>query len=984
MLTLDKFKPLINSFELGNWIRVQINDEIYKLRLIEYEFDYGSLESISVEFSDVTKVKNGISDLEDVLSQASSMATSYEYTQRQAKQGDNVKGTVDQWLESGLNSALVRIKSNNNEEVTLGKYGLLCRSYDDITETYSPEQFRLTHNIMAYTTDNWETVSAALGKHDYKYYDDDKKLKDGTDYGLSAKFVTAGNINGSQIIGGELYSDNYTSTTGTYMDLAKGDFSLAGGRIKCLVDKSDDKKATVTLKDVAIVWDSNNSPSISNINGLQNALNGKSTVYTSKPSSQRVGDLLVPTSTFTDTHNSKTYTFTANRIYKCTETSTSFNPSKWSDTIANSAYSLADNAKNIGDMLVNGLGFEETEITGQYVISPVIAGGYLLIGDTTGVYAEISTGGKLKCTGAEITGKITATSGDIGGWGVGTNALVKRDSSNNPIIIISGSGTQTNNYTVGSHTGKDWTIWSNSKFGVTNTGKLYATGADISGNITATSGDIGGWNISSSGLSWSSSETNNKTSYFFGVGGTVNVLSVHDKDGNIPFCVSKQGKLTATGANITGEITATSLTLSGTKVSTSDISGLSTVATSGKYTDLTGRPTIPSSAADLGIDANNIVYKGDIKQITKTANGVTYTQTSVPTSSGTVTYDTYDAGDYIVFGGYKGTNSDGKDYICVSKTGLLTARNALIYGTVYATDGEFTGKITASGGEITGSLKVDGMLYHENGDYRVTLRAVRDDKSYGVFYITDNSSGTAKYPFVVGGDGSLRATKATITGDSTFGGKLDAVSGSFTSLTAGKSSFTEELVKIDAGAKSKGAIKIGYTGGSYTDSGGQVWDDITISPSRNLIGNIGTPQYYWDRLCVEKTLNPSDRNLKKDISKMDEKQEQFFNLLSPVTYKFIHGTSDRYHYGFISQDVEEAIVESGLTPKDFAGFCKDLKRNEDGSPILDKDGNQEYIYSLSYTEFIALNTHMIQKVQAENQKLKERVDSLEQMIRQLS
>ncbi len=38
----------------------------------------------------------------------------------------------------------------------------------------------------------------------------------------------------------------------------------------------------------------------------------------------------------------------------------------------------------------------------------------------------------------------------------------------------------------------------------------------------------------------------------------------------------------------------------------------------------------------------------------------------------------------------------------VSKTGLLQASNAVIYGTVYAKDGEFTGKVTASTGEIAG------------------------------------------------------------------------------------------------------------------------------------------------------------------------------------------------------------------------------------------------------------------------------------------
>lgn len=52
-----------------------------------------------------------------------------------------------------------------------------------------------------------------------------------------------------------------------------------------------------------------------------------------------------------------------------------------------------------------------------------------------------------------------------------------------------------------------------------------------------------------------------------------------------------------------------------------------------------------------------------------------------------------------------GTNSDGKNYLNVSKDGLLTARNAIIYGTIYATDGEFTGKVTATSGSFINGTK---------------------------------------------------------------------------------------------------------------------------------------------------------------------------------------------------------------------------------------------------------------------------------------
>jgi hypothetical protein len=141
--------------------------------------------------------------------------------------------------------------------------------------------------------------------------------------------------------------------------------------------------------------------------------------------------------------------------------------------------------------------------------------------------------------------------------------------------------------------------------------------------------------------------------------------------------------------------------LSDCTIPAGDIDGLSSVATSGNYNDLSGKPTIPGSVEDLGFNPSEVVYKREITQLTKEdTNGIKYVETIVPTENGNITYSTYDADDYIVFGRSKGTNDNGKNYVCISKEGLLTARNALIYGTVYATAGEFTGKITAGEGKI--------------------------------------------------------------------------------------------------------------------------------------------------------------------------------------------------------------------------------------------------------------------------------------------
>jgi hypothetical protein len=143
LLTIPKFNSLIDFFEVGNWIRVRVDDKIYKLRLLEYTIDFGDFNNISVEFSDVTKIKNGITDVKSILEKASSMATSYSSVQRQASQGEKSNLVLNNWIESGLNATNTKIIATDNQNQIWDKNGILCREYDPITNTYSDEQLKI-------------------------------------------------------------------------------------------------------------------------------------------------------------------------------------------------------------------------------------------------------------------------------------------------------------------------------------------------------------------------------------------------------------------------------------------------------------------------------------------------------------------------------------------------------------------------------------------------------------------------------------------------------------------------------------------------------------------------------------------------------------------------------------------------------------------------------------------------------------------------
>lgn len=232
LLLIPEFKILLDKFELGNWIRVGVDENVYRLRLIGYTINFSDLQNLEVTFSDVTKIRDGISDLNSILSSVQSMASTYDYVSRQAENGSTAQENMNEWVANGLNSALVRIKNNENEEITYGKYGLSAKEYDDITESYSPEQLQITHNLIALTDNNWQSVSLAIGKHQYTYYDETKKsFEKSTGYGVSAKFLQSPFMTGGQIIGGDIYSDNYSSASGTHINLRDGSFSFAGGNL---------------------------------------------------------------------------------------------------------------------------------------------------------------------------------------------------------------------------------------------------------------------------------------------------------------------------------------------------------------------------------------------------------------------------------------------------------------------------------------------------------------------------------------------------------------------------------------------------------------------------------------------------------------------------------------------------------------------------------------------------------------------------------
>lgn len=196
-LRMKEFHPIVNSFKNGNWISIEVDKNIYRLRIIEYTIDFSDTQTVDVVFSDVLSVADGLSDLENILSNAENMATSYNGIIKQSEINTNFRKDMSEMIIKGLDMTNTKIVSNaDNQDITWDEHGLLCREYNDILSDYNPCQLKIINHGVYLTTDNWKTAKAGIGR--FFYFDPkDKKYKEG--YGVIADTLVGNLILSSEV-----------------------------------------------------------------------------------------------------------------------------------------------------------------------------------------------------------------------------------------------------------------------------------------------------------------------------------------------------------------------------------------------------------------------------------------------------------------------------------------------------------------------------------------------------------------------------------------------------------------------------------------------------------------------------------------------------------------------------------------------------------------------------------------------------------------
>lgn len=1188
-LRMREFAPIVNSFKNGNWITIQIDDEIYQLRIIEYTIDFASSQNIDVTFSDVISAKDIASDIKSILDQASNMATSYGSIVRQSDMNSNFSKKMSDMILKGLDMTNTKIVSSaDNQDITWDEHGLLCREFNDILNDYNPCQLKIINHGLYITNDGWKTAKAGVGQ--FYYFDPkDKVYKEG--YGIIADTLVGNLILSSQVgiyneeksiemdkngiivttntynknvftIKKEITDDegNITYERQLYID-DNGNIVLGGGAsiswdnvigtdkdgksnsmsklFETLNDtfnekynyllNQDDKKAETWYQsgDPSVDWTTNELKARHkgdlwyNTNDQKtyiftgesweltkttppddvfDKIDGKAQIFVAQPKSPyAVGDLwfnsatsdimtcvkarntigefdstewekrnkYTDDSTLTDFINN-TYTTDIGNIQNQidgkietfrqeTDPSTAwttaedkkkhigdlwyntatnetfmYNGAGWSPvagTVPDEVWGKIDSKCQIftaqpkppynkgdlwfvgssGDILTctttrkDGESYVETDwtkqnkytddttantikngilkstyIDSQWVIAPNIKGGQLLISNKSGtISAQITSEGKLIAKEGEFSGKIVSTSGEIGGFNIDNYSLWSGQN------VLGGSGV---------YISPKYGISCNSSFQVTTGGKLTATDADITGDITATSiyaqdayYIYNGTQTQNAKVIWC-----NTTQYEWNPSKDVIDFAIGTKDkAYLDFLtytlnghVSREASLCTTSTTSDGAIVRCSSTDGISKVCfLAQTSGVSNVAAVQLRVSATnGCCFMPGEFDDrsydgkinLGISTNKWkqVYTKDLYVDT-----IHFTQnnSSMSTaSSGGV------SGNYIPM---TGTSKDSNDYV-----------KSPVTGTVHMKNNNGWDLLNTDGYEVTGIYcnKSNQVIIGDN-PYKTIVRGKsiqlgNNDTIINIPYL-DNYTSANKY-LVADNSGNIGWRSVTqgktynLANASTYGVMcLYSSTGTNTDGTMTQAAITEAINNAGGGGGSSNTL-------DYSSYSAQ-WILATDSKSTYLAfrpyaegrykSYLGDQSYRWQRLNSKAACDTSsDRTLKDRIIYFDNNEsfDKFFMDLKPVSYHLKYEDESEDHYGFIAQDVEKSFNLANIDC-DNLGIIRKNKLDKPNQAGLCME------YSLAYEEFIPINIMMTQKAHRRIDELENEIKKLKQIINSL-
>lgn len=431
---------------------------------------------------------------------------------------------------------------------------------------------------------------------------------------------------------------------------------------------------------------------------------------------------------------------------------------------------------------------------------------------------------------------------------------------------------------------------------------------------------------------------------------------------------------------------------------------ISSSGTQGSFLNLSdGSFTSPNLSWDSNgnLIAKNANLSGEITATNGSIAGWTIISNKMyTTGSGKYTGIGKYGSAYAFWAGATSNDNGNSAVFKVSHTGKLTA-----------TDADITGTITATNGKI-GRYDITSTYLMTNSGSNAS--GIGGNQAFWAGAEDSNSA-----PFRVGYDGVLWAENAAIRGSietGNLGDEGDTVSiinghigiqGTSNNVEIYSTGFKfgidgdYYLMSVSEGVKcyrnlyatdfvadgwlycsevhSSGAVVIGadsesfYWAHGYQIARGTSWGGVCVGDDSQQL------RLYGSSIWASHSISTSDENLKENFTTLDQ-YENFYMNLNPIGFNYI-GDYDgkKTHFGFGAHKTEDVLESEGYDADKFAVVTHRPLVQEDIEKRFGKDVEVdiETEYGVSYTEFIALNTHMIQKTRRELTKVKQEKADLE-------
>lgn len=218
ILALPEFEPLVEYFQLGNFIKVEIRDGYVKrTRLLEVNLNFDDMSDFSCTFGNLVTTKSEIDKHAELLSQAVSAGKQVAKSGNSWQKSVEKTNKIESDIATGLQDAALKIRNASGQSVEISDNGLIGRKLiDGTTDQYEDEQVALINNKLVFTADNWNTSKSCFGKFEFQGQER---------WGVLSDAVVSGYISGSVIEGGNL---RIGGTGGTFIVNEDGSVQILG------------------------------------------------------------------------------------------------------------------------------------------------------------------------------------------------------------------------------------------------------------------------------------------------------------------------------------------------------------------------------------------------------------------------------------------------------------------------------------------------------------------------------------------------------------------------------------------------------------------------------------------------------------------------------------------------------------------------------------------------------------------------------------